>query len=99
MAGNRALARMKGLEAEQKRLVAAYTKGYLSETDPDAHVERVRAELRMLSGARRRDDADYTNAAITAGETLAGMASYWSEALPEERRDIVWALLQLNGLT
>src|SRR5581483_410398 len=30
--------------------------------------------------------------------TLADMASYWGEALPEERRDIVWALLTLNGL-
>jgi hypothetical protein len=34
--GKRALARTNELEAEQKRLVAAYTKGYLSETDLDA---------------------------------------------------------------
>ena len=26
------------------------------------------------------------------------MASYWDEALPEERRDIVWSLLILEGL-
>jgi hypothetical protein len=29
---------------------------------------------------------------IAAGETLADMASYSLEALPEERRDIVWTL-------
>lgn len=94
----RTLARIKDLEAEQKRLVAAFTKGYLSEEDLDVQVERIQAELHMLSGSASRDADDYTDAAITAGETLADMASYWSEALPEERRDIVWALLQLNGL-
>jgi hypothetical protein len=78
--------------------VAAYTKGYLLETDLDAHVEHIRTELRMLSGSESRDADDYTDAVITTGETLADMASYWSEALAEERRYIVWALLQLNGL-
>jgi hypothetical protein len=52
----------------------------------------------VLSISASRDFAEYTDAAIAAGETLADMASYWSEALPEERRDIVWALLKLNGL-
>jgi hypothetical protein len=96
--GKHALARRNELEAEQKRLVAAFTKGYLSEEDLDAQVERIRAELRMLSGSVSRDAVDDTDAAITAGETLADMASYWGEALAEERRDIVWALLTLNGL-
>ena len=27
--------------------------------------------------------------ALSAGETLAGMADYWSEAIAEERREIV----------
>jgi hypothetical protein len=96
--GKRALARMKDLEAEQKRLVAAFTKGYLSEQDLDAQVERIRTELHLLSGSASRDVVDDTDAAITAGETFSDMASYWGEALPEERRDIVWALLKLNGL-
>jgi hypothetical protein len=96
--GKHALARTKELQAEQKRLVAAFTKGYLSEADLDAHVERIQSEFRLLSGSASRDVDDYTDAAITAGETLAVMASYWSEALAEERRDIIWALLTLNGL-
>jgi site-specific DNA recombinase len=96
--GKRAQTRRMELEAEQKRLVAAYTKGYLAEEELDAHVERIRAELRVLTVPTMRGVEDYTESAITAGETLADMASYWQEALPEERRDIMWALLKLNGL-
>jgi len=39
-----------------------------------------------------------TQAALEAGETLADMASYWGEATAEERRDMVWALLAVEGL-
>ena len=35
---------------------------------------------------------------ISAGETLEGMADYWAEAIPEERRDMVWSLLVAGGL-
>jgi hypothetical protein len=45
-----------------------------------------------------RTPDECTEAAIVAGETLSDMAAYWNEALPEERRDIVWALLNLSGL-
>ena len=39
----------------------------------------------MLSSSERRDADDDTDAVITGGETLADMASYWSEALAEDR--------------
>jgi site-specific DNA recombinase len=86
------------LEAEQKRLVQAFTKGYLSERDLDTQVDRLRAELQALPAPATRSAEECTEAALVAGETLTDMASYWDEALPEERRDIVWALLQLGGL-
>jgi hypothetical protein len=41
---------------------------------------------------------DTVAAAVSAGETLADMAGYWEEATAEERRDIVWALLPVEGL-
>lgn len=87
------------LEAEQKRLVQTFAKGYLAERDLEMQVERIRAELQALPPVVvTRTAEEYTEAAITAGETLADIAGYWDEALPEERRDIVWALLQLEGL-
>lgn len=94
----RTLARRAELEAEQKRQVLAFTKGYITEQDLDAQVERIRAELLTLPVPVVRDADDCTQAAISAGETLGDMASYWDEALAEERRDIVWALLALNGV-
>jgi site-specific DNA recombinase len=97
-AGRRAQARRAELEAEQKRLVTAFTKGYLAEADLDAQVERLRAELATLPLPTLRDASECTEAAIAAGETLADMAGYWAEASCEERRDMVWALLQLGGL-
>jgi hypothetical protein len=51
----------------------------------------------MPSGAGSRDADDSTDAAIPAGETLADMVGYGSEALAEARRDIVWALLKIDG--
>jgi helix-turn-helix, Psq domain len=39
-----------------------------------------------------------TQEALSAGETLAGMAHYWSEATDEERRDMVWSLLNTGEL-
>jgi hypothetical protein len=45
-----------------------------------------------------RDTASATQAELDAGETLADLASYWGEAAAEERRDMVWALLALDGL-
>jgi len=96
---DRMLSRRTELEAERKRLVTAFTKGYLSEHDLDAQVERIRTELQSLPAPEVRTPEECTEAAIVAGETLSDMAAYWNEALPEERRDIVWALLNLSGLT
>jgi predicted DNA-binding transcriptional regulator AlpA len=92
------LARRAELEAEQQRAVTAFTKGYLPEADLDRQMERIRGELATLPLPAVRDPEAFTQAAIAAGETLADMAGYWAEALPEERRDIVWSVLHLNGL-
>jgi DNA invertase Pin-like site-specific DNA recombinase len=95
---DRVQARRADLEAEQKRLVQAFAKGYLAERDLDAQIERLRIELQALPPPLIRSATECTEAALVAGATLADMAGYWDEALPEERRDIVWALLTLGGL-
>lgn len=92
------LQRRKELETEQKRLVTAFTKGYLSEQDLDTHMEQIRAELFTLPVPIIRDVQEVAQAAISAGETLVDMADYWGEATVEERRDMVWSLLTLEGL-
>lgn len=94
----RLLARRGDLEAEQKRLVTAFAKGYLTEGDLDAQIAHLRDELRALPAPRLRDVEELTQAALQAGETFADMAGYWVEATPEERRDMVWALLTVEGL-
>jgi site-specific DNA recombinase len=86
------------LEAEQKRLVSAFTKGYMTEEDLDTQVERLRSELFTLPFPLEEDAESRTQATIVAGETLIDMASYWSEAEQEERRDIVGGLLTTEGL-
>jgi DNA invertase Pin-like site-specific DNA recombinase len=86
------------LEAEQKRLVTAFTKGYMAEGDLDAQVERIRSELFTLPFPVEQDAETVKQAALSAGETLLDMASYWSEATPDERRDIVGGLLMVEGL-
>lgn len=91
-------ARRRELQAEQKRLVAAFTKGYLPEHELDREVDRIRTELRPLPPPQMKTADEMTDAAIVAGKTLSDMASYWDEAMPEVRRDIVWAHLGLGGL-
>jgi len=86
------------LDAEQRRLVALFRKGYISEQDLDAQMEEIRAEQFTLPVLEVKDTQKMTQEALSAGETLAGMADYWSEALPEERRDMVWSLLNVEGL-
>jgi DNA-binding CsgD family transcriptional regulator len=87
------------LESEQKRLVTAFGKGYITEDELDIEVARIRGELSALPSARSlQDAAGYLQQAIAAGETLADMASRWGNATPEERRDLVWGLLCHNGL-
>jgi DNA invertase Pin-like site-specific DNA recombinase len=86
------------LEAEQKRTVQAFTKGYMSEHDLDTQIDRIRSELQALPPSHVRSVDERIEAAIVAGEMLIDMASYWEDAVPEERRDIVWTLLQLSGL-
>ena len=86
------------LEAEQKRLVTAFTKGYLTEEDLDAQMERIRSQLFTLPIPIEQDTEAITQAVISAGETLADMAGYWSEASQEERRGIVGGVLLVEGL-
>jgi len=86
------------LDAEQRRLIALFRKGYISEQDLDAQMEEIRAEQFTLPVPEIKDTRKMTQEALSAGETLAGMADYWSEALPEERRDMVWSLLNVEGL-
>ena len=86
------------LDAEQRRLAALFRKGYISEQDLDAQMEEIRAEQFMLPVPEIRDAQRQTQEALSAGDTLAVMADYWGEALPDERRDMVWSLLTLEGL-
>jgi hypothetical protein len=95
----RKYARRAELEAEQERLVAAFGKGYLSESDLDAHIDRIREELQELPPAPiAYDVATLIDVAISAGEALTDMASYWPDASPEERRDIAWVIMPAEGL-
>lgn len=64
------------LEAEQKRLALAFTKGVISEETLDEQAARIRAELVVLPLPQVRDTASAMQAALDAGETLADMASY-----------------------
>jgi DNA invertase Pin-like site-specific DNA recombinase len=86
------------LDAEQKRLINLYRKGYITEQDLDEQMEQIRSEQFNLPVPEVKDAVKMTQEAISAGETLGGMADYWSEALAEERRDMVWSLLYAEGL-
>jgi hypothetical protein len=98
-ANERSRTRRAELEAERQRLVSAFAKGYLPEEELDAQVTRIRAELQALPPPTAARSVEATvAAAVSAGETLADMAGYWEEATAEERRDIVWALLPVEGL-
>jgi DNA invertase Pin-like site-specific DNA recombinase len=84
------------LEAERQRLVNAYIKGYLPERDADERINQIQFELQRLTGpeAVHAQIAE----AISAGEALTDMAGHWAIATGQERRDMVWALLQAEGL-
>ncbi|MGB8348139.1 MAG: helix-turn-helix domain-containing protein, partial [Ktedonobacteraceae bacterium] len=86
------------LEGEQKRLSNLYAKGYITEHELDEKMEHVRSELFALPLPVSHSPEYLTREAIVAGETLERMADYWNEAMPEERRDIVWSLLNAEGL-
>lgn len=90
--------RRKEIEAEQKRLVTAFTKGYLTEQDLDTQMGRLREELLVLPMPLTHSVDEMTQMVISAGETLVDMADYWMEATAEEKRDIVWSLFPLGGL-
>lgn len=90
--------RRSDLEAEQDRLVTLFTKGYISEDDLDRRMVSIRSALFSLPVIVSRTLEESVQAAISAGEMLVNMAGYWSEAVSEERRDIVWALLKIEGL-
>jgi len=61
-------------------------------------METIRSELFELPLPETRDAATITHEALSAGETLVNMADYWHEATPEERRDMVWSLLNKESL-
>lgn len=90
--------RRQEIEVEQKRLVTLFTKGYVSEEDLDEQMGKLRDELFTLPVPQTYDTQELVQRAIEVGETLGGMGDYWDEAMPEERRDIVWSLLKLEGL-
>ncbi len=96
--GERIQRRRSELDAEQKRLISVFTKGYITEQDLDEQMERVRTELFSLPIVVVQDPGKITQEALSAGETLEKVADYWSEAMPEERRDMVWSLLKAEGL-
>jgi len=78
--------------------VNVYTKGYITEQDLDEREERIRAELFELPLPEVKDPEKAAEEAISAGENLERMADYWYEATAEERRDMVWSLLNAGGL-
>lgn len=90
--------RRKEIEIEQKRLVTLFTKGYIPEGELDEQMGKLRGELFALPVPKEHDAQSIVREAIGIGEVLGGMVDYWNEALPEEKRDIVWSLLQLEGL-
>lgn len=94
----RAQQRRKEIEAEQKRIATLFTKGYITEEELDEQMGKLRSELFTLPVPKVHDGRSMVQEAIGVGETLGGMVDYWNEALPEEKRDIVWSLLQLDGL-
>jgi hypothetical protein len=87
------------LETEQMRLVVAFGKGYIGEADLEVQIDRIRAELQSLPLTPPTANMEkFIAMAISAGETLTEMAGYWREALPAERRDIVWVIMPADGL-
>jgi len=80
--------RQAALEAEQKRLVTAFKKGYMTVEDLTAHVMSICLEVLTLSIRRPTLSAD----------ALLDIVRSWSEAAPEKRRDIVSGLLMAEGL-
>ncbi len=65
------------LDGEQKRLITAFTKVYITEQIIDEEMERVRAELFSLPLPTEQDTKKTTQEALSAGETLE-RASYRS---------------------
>ncbi len=95
---NRVQKRRAELDEEQKRLINVYTKGYITEQELDEKVERIRSEQFTLPFLQVKDTEKITKELYSTGETLEHMADYWNEATAEERRDIVWSLLNAEGL-
>jgi len=84
------------LEEERKRWVTAYSKGYIAEQEMDVEVKRIQIELLELPVAC--DRVETNPRAISADETLSLLADYWKEATEEERRDIIGALFNIEGI-
>jgi transposase-like protein len=76
----------------------AFAKGYLSEEQLDAQVAPIRAELFALPVRVARTAQNAIQEALDIGETIADVASYWSEAAPEKRQEIVTGFLRGEGL-
>ena len=90
--------RREEIEVEQERLITLFTKGYITDEKLDEQMGRLRDELFTLPVPKVQDAQSMVKRVIEVGETLSGMGDYWNEAMPEERRDIVWSLLSLEGL-
>jgi len=86
------------LDAEQKRLSSLYRKGYISDQELDEQMDQIQSERFRLHVLEVKDTQKAIQEALSAGETLLDMADYWSEATAEERRQIVWHLLNADGL-
>jgi transposase len=87
------------LEAEKKGLVMAFAKGYISEEELDIEIARVRSTLLSLPRVRGYGSGEeYGQHAIAVGKSLMEAANCWISGTSTERRDLVWSMLDLNGL-
>ena len=86
------------LEERRKRLNMLFLDGHITQDEHNDQMQAIHTELFELSVPLVADVEKLKNMALSAGETLSTIADYWDEALPEERRDIVWSLLNGEGL-
>jgi DNA invertase Pin-like site-specific DNA recombinase len=86
------------LDAEQKRLTSLYRKGYITEQELDEQMGQIQSERFTLPVVEVKDIEKVVQETLSSGETLLDMAEYWSEAVAEERRLMVWRILNAEGL-
>jgi site-specific DNA recombinase len=84
------------LKLKKARTIKLYREGYIDDKEFQSEMAAIELLLRELespniNGIRLED-------VIAAGERLPDMAAFWEVATPEERREMVILLLELNGL-